>query len=723
MIRKVLFIAFVVMSSLSGMAQDKTFTMEDLSYGGKNYLKMTPARRNFAWWGNELVRLDVEKAFIINKVNGKEKVLFTLEQLKNALPSDVNSAGINPLRASFPYADKSQVMVANAQYRMLYDFKAKKIVWKQKAEGTLEWNASSKTDAFLRDDNLWLRMEDGMERQLTTDGSREIVYAQSVHRDEFGITKGTFWSPDGQKLAFYRMDQSMVDDYPQVNTFGSYAKHEPDKYPMAGGKSHKVTIGVYDLKEGRTIYLKAGDPTDRYFTNIAWSPDCQSVYLIELNRGQDKASLDRYNAATGDKQKTLYTEEDKKYVEPLHPITFLPWDKSQYVMWSQKDGFMHLYLCDAETGSIKKQLTKGSWVVMDIVGFCQQTKSIIIQANKDSHIQKNLYSVNVATGEITSLDNGNGVHGALLSADGEFVVDAYQEPDVPRAYCLSKTTKVGKSLTLFTAPNPWEGYAIPQFRHGTIKAADGVTDLHYRMVLPADFDETKKYPTVVYVYGGPHAHNVDASWHYLARPLETYMAQKGYIMFILDNRGSENRGKEFEQVTFRQLGQVEMQDQMKGVDYLRTLPYIDMNRLGVHGWSFGGYMTITLMTNNPGVFKAGVAGGPVIDWHWYEVMYGERYMDTPQENPEGYAKTSLIAKAKDLKDKLQIITGMNDATVVPQHSLKFIYECNIKGTQPDFYVYPGEPHNMRGHQAVHLAERIAQYFDDYLAPLTPEGGK
>jgi dipeptidyl-peptidase-4 len=267
---------------------------------------------------------------------------------------------------------------------------------------------------------------------------------------------------------------------------------------------------------------------------------------------------------------------------------------------------------------------------------------------------------------------------------------------------------------LFTADDPWQGYDVPGYSCGTIKAADGTTDLYYRMVKPHDFDPAKQYPTVVYVYGGPHAHNVEASWHWQSRNWETYMAQKGYIVFILDNRGSENRGRDFEQVTFRQLGQVEMQDQMQGVAFLKTLPYIDMQRLGVHGWSFGGFMTISLMLNYPDTFKVGVAGGPVIDWKWYEVMYGERYMDTPQQNPEGYEKTSLINKAKNLKGKLQIIIGYNDPTVVPQHALSFLKACVEADTQPDFFVYPGEGHNMMGHASVHLHERITQYFEDYL---------
>ena len=322
--------------------------------------------------------------------------------------------------------------------------------------------------------------------------------------------------------------------------------------------------------------------------------------------------------------------------------------------------------------------------------------------------------MDVTTGKMTRIDEGGkGWHNGNLSASGRYLIDNYQEPDVPRNIAIVDTRN-NKQKRYFTAPDPWQGYTVPEYRCGSIKAADDSTDLYYRMVMPVDFDPNKKYPTVVYVYGGPHAHNVDARWHYSSRSWETYMAQRGYLLFILDNRGSENRGRDFEQATFRHLGQVEMQDQMRGVDFLRTLNYVDTARLGVHGWSFGGFMTISLMTNYPDVFKVGVAGGPVIDWKWYEVMYGERYMDTPQTNPEGYAQTSLINKAADLKGRLQIIIGLNDPTVVPQHAYSFFKACIAAGTQPDFFVYPGQGHNMRGHQSVHLHERITRYFDDYL---------
>lgn len=566
---------------------------------------------------------------------------------------------------------------------------------------------------FAREHNIYVQSSVGSQPvRVTADGCRQIVYGEAVHRNEFGIETGIFPSPDKTAFAFYRMDQSMVTDYPQVNTFTRIASCEPDAYPMAGMKSHKVTVGVYDIAAGTTVWLDLGDVTDRYFTNITWSPDGKAIYLFELNRDQTDTSLDVYSAETGKKLRTLYTEHSDKYVEPLHPVSFLPWDSDKFLLWSDRDGFRHLYLMDTR-GRMLKQVTKGPFVVRDLVGFCPKTKSVIIATNELNPLQSNLFSVRISDCRRTLLDNGIGLHSGKLSADGTMLLDSYSAPDVPRAYDIINTVS-RKRTEHFRSPDPWAGYAVPAYRTGTLKAADGVTDLYYRMVLPPDFDASKRYPAVVYVYGGPHAHLVDASWHWASRSWETYMAQKGYVVFVLDSRGSEHRGRDFEQATFRNLGVCEMEDQMCGVDFLKSLSYIDSSRLGVHGWSFGGFMAISLMTTYPDVFKVGVAGGPVIDWKWYEVMYGERYMDTPEQNPDGYARTSLLAKAGNLKGRLQIIIGMNDPTVVPQHALQFLDACIKSGTQPDFFVYPGEGHNMRGHASVHLHERITRYFEDYL---------
>ena len=705
--------------SLTMQAQDRLFTLEDLNYGGSNFYNLPPRNLYTTWWGDELMFLDAEEGGRLS-ADGQRTTLFHL--------SDIGTDWHSAYSATYPYADKSLVLLNNRKQRILFDFEQKKITWSQtcRGESHADWNKASRAVAYVKDDQLYVRTADNEERQLTKDGSREIVYAQSVHRNEFGIDKGTFWSPDGQHLAFYRMDQSMVTDYPQVDIFHRTAEYQPDKYPMAGENSHVVTIGVYHIETGKTIYLKTpvgsicGDSVDTttpiYFTNIAWSPDSKTIYMFELNRDQNDCRLVSYDATTGERLAELYHETSDKYVEPLHPIQFLPWNESQFIMQSQRDGYNHLYLYNKE-GKLLRQLTSGSFVVMNVLGFNERDKSIIIKANREHPLCHNLYAVTVKNGRMTALDNGRGVHNGELSATGIRLIDSYTEPDVPRVINLVEISNLKpKTSNLLTATDPWkdQGFQIPQFENGSIKAADGTTDLYWRMVKPADFDATKKYPTVIYVYGGPHANNVQASYHWYSRSWETYMAQKGYIVFILDNRGSQYRGREFEQATFRQLGQIEMQDQMQGVEYLRTLPYVDTDRLGVHGWSFGGFMTISLMTNYPDVFKVGVAGGPVIDWKWYEVMYGERYMDTPQSNPEGYKKASLIPQAKNLKGKLQIITGYNDDTVVPQHCLSFIAACIEAGTQPDFFAYPGEPHNMRGHASVHLHERITQYFEDYL---------
>ena len=709
---KLLLFLLSLMSSMS--AQDKLFTLEELNFGGKDYHRLQHENKWLTWWGDELIRTDVEECYLVDKKTGKETKLFTLDEVNRWLKSDDMFHVRALFSASFPYPDQPLVALGNKKSFLLLNFKTHEVVWQDSISGQIanDWNEVSKATAYVKGHQLYVADAKGTEHQLTTDGSREIVYGQSVHRNEFGIQKGTFWSPDGMRLAFYRMDQSMVADYPQVDIFPREATYEPDKYPMAGMTSHEVTIGVYDLNIDKTVYLKAGDPKDRYFTNIAWSTDAKTIYLFELNRDQNDCRLVSYDAQTGNKLAEIYRETSEKYVEPLHPIQFLPWDDSKFIMQSQRDGYNHIYLYNTN-GQLLKQLTSGPWVVLNVLGFNAKQKSIIIEANKYHPLHRQLYSVNIRSGKMTQLTSDDGVHHGELSVSGSFVIDRHSAPTQP--FNLNVLPVDGRKGTrLLTAEDPWKDYVQPIFECGSIKAADGTTDLFYRMVKPHDFDITKKYPTVVYVYGGPHAHNVEAAWHWYSRSWETYMAQKGYIVFILDNRGSENRGRDFEQATFRQLGQIEMQDQMKGVEYLKTLPFIDMQRLGVHGWSFGGFMTISLMLNYPDVFKVGVAGGPVIDWKWYEVMYGERYMDTPETNPEGYAKISLLDKAKNLKGKLQIITGYNDNTVVPQHCLSFLDACVKAGTQPDFFAYPGEEHNMRGHASVHLHERITQYFEDFL---------
>ena len=704
------------------MAQKRQFTLEHLIYGGYHYWSYQPDYLAAEFWGDALVRLDVDQAVLVQDAKGNacEDVLFST--------SDIAALGFgrpsNIMYTTFPEAEKPYALVVTSRGSVLYDWQNKQAVWKQdRVDGTAqEFCYASRQTAYVKNHNLFVRTADGKDLQVSSDGSRELVYGQSVHRDEFGIHKGLFWSPKGNLLAFYRMDQSMVTDYPQVNinldlldnNSGSrIAVAEPDKYPMAGETSHKVTVGVFNPATGSIVYLQAGDPTDRYFTNISWAPDEKTIYMIELPRSQDKAELVAYDAQTGRRLRVLYTETNPKYVHPMNPITFLPWDETKFIYWSERDGYNHLYLFDVEKGELR-QITQGNFVVTDLLGFNTKQKSLVIASHENSPVRKNYYLVNINTGKRQLLDGGQGVHDGKLSTNGLYIWDRWSSPDVTRRFDVVNVLHPAKLRTIENCSDPWADFEVPEIQGGTIKAADGTTDLYYRLLKPTHFDPTKKYPAVVYVYGGPGVRNVEESRNWAARGWEIYMAQLGYVVFVLDSRGSSDRGFEFESVTFRHLGDKEMRDQIKGTEFLKSLPYVDGDRLGVHGWSFGGFMTTNLMLTYPDVFKVGVAGGPVIDWRYYEVMYGERYMDTPQENPEGYESSSLIRKAGNLKGRLQIIIGYNDPTCVPQHTLAFLRACETAGTQPDFFAYPGEGHNMSGHDYEHLHERITRYFEDYL---------
>ncbi len=696
----------------------KSFTLDDLMWGGSNYWNLQPKNLYTAFWGPKLLQLEVDAVKTCTDEQGKRvkaQTLFTAADVKALINDGTKGRGLNLMQASFPYPDKTLALLQTNRSNLLYDWKKKAIVWQAERDSVRvneEFNIPSRSEVYAKDFDLYLRTADGKAHRITTDGSKDIVYGQAVHRDEFGIKKGAYFSPSGQLLAYYRMDQSMVEDYPLVDIFTREAKLDAIKYPMAGMTSHKVTVGIYNPKTEQTVWLQAGDPTDRYFTNISWAPDEKTIYMIEMPRSQKKTELVAYDVATGQRKGVLYTETHEKYVHPMHPLTFLPWDSSKFIYQSEKDGYNHLYLFDTK-GKELKQITKGEFVVLDLVGFNTKTKSVIIQSNEAHPLHHNYYAVNIDNGKRTLLDNGKGTHRAMLSPDGTMLFDRWSEPDVFRKIAVRNTATASATL-LQTDASPWQAYNVPEISSGSLTAADGHTKLFYRLVKPVNFDPNKKYPTVVYVYGGPGVRNVDASWNYAARPWEIYMAQKGYVIFVLDNRGSSERGFAFETATYHRLGQEEMKDQMRGVDYLKSLPYVDANRIGVHGWSYGGFMTTSLITNYPDVFKVGVAGGPVIDWKYYEVMYGERYMGTPQENPEGYAQSSLLNKAKDLKGRLQIIIGYNDPVCVPQHSLAFLRACEDAGTQPDFFTYPGQGHNMMGKDMVHLHERITRYFEDYL---------
>ncbi|MDX5320027.1 MAG: S9 family peptidase [Bacteroidota bacterium] len=593
----------------------------------------------------------------------------------------------------------------------LYDLKDELLYAEHGVEGEMEnriIHDESGNIAYTEGANVFVKYPGGLPVQVSFDSAEGVVNGVSVHRNEFGINGGMFWSPEGRRLAYYRMDESMVTQYPIYDIDKMPAQGDNIRYPFAGAPSHHVTLWVFDLKKGRSIPIKTEGPAEQYLTNIAFSPDEKSVYIAIVNRDQNHMWLNEYNAETGEFEKTLFEEKHDKYVEPEHPMYWL--NKNEFIWQSERDGFNHLYLYNRE-GQLLKQLTKGEWIVQDLLQADAKGKTVYFMASKQSPLNSNLYAVTLKDGSIKELTTESGVHRSSVSYDGRYVLDQYSSAEVPNVHYLLNT-KDGSKKSLLKADNPLKEYELGQTEVFTLQN-DGV-DLYCRVIKPTHFDPNKKYPVVVYVYGGPHLQLIKNNWLSGANLWMHYMAQQGYVVFVMDSRGSDGRGLNFENATHRQLGTVEMSDQLVGANWLKQQSYVDGNRMAIHGWSFGGFMTTTLMTRAPGTFKVGVAGGPVIDWAMYEIMYTERYMDRPEENPEGYETANLLNYVQNLDGKLLMIHGTSDDVVLWQHSLKYVRKAVEKEVLMDYFVYPEHLHNVRGKDRIHLYRKVTEYIQDNL---------
>jgi dipeptidyl-peptidase-4 len=711
-------ILFLLLFGTSLMAQNKMLSMEDAILKGRSTLGPKTLRQ-IKWMNDENnfsftdVRDSKEALYSIETASGKETKLLGMNQFNQFLQKayfdtlprfpeiewESNDA-FHFFRKGFFYrCTLSTYLVEKLQGDSLPDNAENKDFPYGQTQG-----------AYTIKNNLYIYYK-GKNIAVSNDSKEEIVYGKSVHRNEFGISKGTFWSPGLNALAFYRMDESMVKPYPIVNYSDQPAVAKNIPYPMAGDSSHQVSIGVYHLSEGKTIWLQTGEPKDQYLTNISWSPDEKKIYVAVLNRDQNHMKLNAYDAKTGKFIKTLLEEKDEKYVEPQHPMLFIKNNASQFIWQSNKDGFNHAYLYNTD-GKLIQQITKGNWDVTDVLGFTEKGDGIICEVASNSGLDRVIVLADFA-GKQSTLSPAGGVAKANLSKNGKSLLFNYSSLNTAQKIFVCSALDYRKQSLILASENPLKDYAISTPEIGHLRSSGGDT-LHTRIFKPVSFDPSKKYPVVVYVYGGPHAQMINNGWLAGANLWFEYMAQKGFVVFTLDNRGSGNRGKKFEQATFRQLGTVEMEDQLTGLAYLKSLNYVDSTRIGVHGWSFGGFMTTTLMTKAPNAFKAGVAGGPVIDWSMYEIMYTERYMDTPQQNPEGYKQANLLNYTDKLKGKLLMIHGTVDDVVVWQHSIKYLKKAVEKNIQLDYFVYPEHPHNVLGKDRVHLMNKVSQYFFDHL---------
>lgn len=688
-------------------AQNKMMTMEEAILG----YHLRPESKYMAWQGelNRITYIDGKTLVSEDVVSGEKTVVLTIDELNRILQSDLNGF------PQFSWLNGETLMLQRQgkQYRIdVVEKRLKKVIELPKGVVNVTYSKVADLYAYTKGNNLYYQDASGKSIAITQDRDTNIINGQTVSRNEFGIEGGIFWSPDGKKIAFYRKDESKVSSFPLLDITTRTGSLKQIKYPMAGMDSEEIKLGVYDLASGQTVFLEVDDfGREQYLTNISWSPLADVLYIQVLNRGQDHMRLNKYEAVSGKFVATLFEEKSDTYVEPQNPLVFVDKKGERFIYsTNNRDGYFSLYLHN-QTGKLIKRLTP---VAADVklVAVDKEGRYLYYSSAEVSPVDNHLFRVDMKNGKRTRLTMAEGWHDVALSEDCRYFIDNYSSLNVPRVINIGANT--GKIVrNVMEAADPLKDLKACEVLLGSIKADDGA-DLYYRLIKPADFDPAKKYPVIHYVYGGPHSQLVKNNWKASLGMWEMYMAQRGYVVFIMDNHGTANRGKAFEDVIHRQCGQQEMADQVKGIEFLKSYPWVDADRIGVHGWSYGGFMTISLITNYPDIYKVAVAGGPVIDWKWYEIMYGERYMDSPQENPEGYAKTSLLSKVKNLKGKLLICQGAVDPVVVWEHSLSFVEACIKNNVQVDYFPYPTAEHNVRGKDRIHLMDKVTLYFEDYL---------
>ncbi|GAB4162593.1 MAG: DPP IV N-terminal domain-containing protein [Planctomycetota bacterium] len=567
--------------------------------------------------------------------------------------------------------------------------------------------------AFVRDHDLVIASADGSQRRITWDGSEDVVYGGGAHREEFGIKGGLFWSKDGSRLAFYREDQRPIAVYPYQDPTAVPPKPVHGRYPMAGMSDSIVQVGIYDVEKQELRWLESDPAEDIYWTNIAFTPDAALVFASLVNRGQDHMELWSFDASSGKRVRKLLQEGDPEWVEPEHPPAFL--EDGRFLFWSSRSGFRHLWLCGAD-GSLPLQVTDGAFDVQTLLAVDEQEGLCWFQASGEDPRQLHLFSARLDGSKVRRWSGDRGTHRCSLSDDRAFALDEWSSLDHGPARRFLPLREVGATpVDLPPIENPLDGLLMPQSRFFSVKAGDG-SPLYGHLLLPAGLDESRKYPLLLYVYGGPHAQLVTDSYLGGTPIWLAALANEGYVLCRLDNRGTPNRGIDFEQKIHRHLGTLEVEDQLLGLDYATSLPFVDPSRVGVHGWSFGGYMTLRLMLLAPDRFACGVSGAPVTDWRMYETGYTERYMDTPAENPDGYEQSSVLPLVGKLKGRLLLVQGTDDRTVMWSHTLQFADRAIDQGVLFDYFPYPMQQHGLTGRDRVHFLRMLQDHLKRWLRP-------
>ncbi|HDS07691.1 MAG TPA: S9 family peptidase [Bacteroides sp.] len=567
--------------------------------------------------------------------------------------------------------------------------------------------------AFVRDNNLYVKdMNETEEMQITFDGEKNKIINGApdwVYEEEFGFAQGFYWSPDGKKIAFYRFDEQRVREF-HMTIFGElYPEAYRFKYPKAGEENSVVSIHVYDLESGTTRTMDTGEETDLYLPRIKWTKDAEVLSIMRLNRLQNQLEILHADAATGE-SRVVYREENKYFISEAsdNTVTYLP-DKKHFILISERDGYFHFYLYDFVNGVISP-ITSGPFDIDEFVGYDEKDGLLYYTSCEVSPLERHLYSIRLDGKRKKQLSLKKGTNRADFSRSFEYYILTHSTANIPPEYTLHRRdgTLIRVLEDNAAIRDTIRRYGFVESEFLTVSTESG-QELNAWMMKPADFDPAKKYPLFIYVYGGPESQNVTDSWGGRTAWFQM-LVQQGYMVASVDNRGTNGRGEEFRKATYMRLGELETIDQVEAAGWFAKLDYVDEERIGIFGWSYGGFMTSLCMTKGDGLFRMGIAVAPVTSWRYYDTVYTERFMRTPQENPEGYDHNSPVHFAEGLQGKFLLIHGSGDDNVHFQNSMDFAEALVQADKQFEMQFYPNKAHGISGgNTTYHLYTRMTGF--------------
>lgn len=717
--RVAIFFCFAVL--LSPAWGKEKLTLEAIFAGEP--LEGVPARLSFLPDGTGFLRVVSD---------GEDKVLFREDwqghRQELARQSKLNVSGeedFKPLLGSFHIAPDGQKLLLSQEGDLfllsLADGSIRRLTRTAEEEELAEFSPNGQWVSFVRENDLYLlELASGREHRLTFDGSEikyngklDWVYSEELFNRE---SKAYAWSPDSQKLLYLSFDLAKVPTYPLVDLGPAHPQVRWLRYPKAGDTNSRVTVTVTTVPAAenttpQSVSLSFQGPQREYLARYGFLPKGDGFWLLFLDRAQQNAELVRFDWPLASAQVVL-SEHDEAWINVEDDILWT--QDGALIFGSERSGFLHLYRLDPDARE-PVALTSGPWEVTEVFGLSQDQRFVYFAATEASPLERHLYRVPVAGGTVARLTREPGTHSLRAAPGCQAFVDAYSTAShVPDVRLLSADGKVLRSIPYDKAPQ-LDRFQLGKVQFLTLTAADGTT-LHASLLQPPNFNSKKRYPVVVYVYGGPHAQVVRNGWGGRTALFHHFLAQEGFLVFSLDNRGSTARGRNFERALLGRLGKTELEDQLVGVRWLSQQPFVDARRIGIWGWSYGGYMTLYALTHS-GAFRAGAAVAPVTDWRLYDSIYTERYLKLPGANAEGYKDSSPLFAADRLAAPLFLAHGTGDDNVHWQNTLNFVQELIKAGKHYTLYLYPNKDHGIPGkNERLHLFSAIYNHFRKFLAP-------